>query len=76
MKLSRGWEDTILFFGRKRCTMTVYDSYRRKGQDAFEDGTFLLKCVLTIVNVRSLISGMIQNTIKYGERERERLKIF
>lgn len=61
----------ILFFDRKRC-MTVYDSNRRGRAFVGEDGTFSLKNVLTIVNVRSVISDMIPNTIKYGNR----LKIF
>lgn len=63
MRLLWGW-DMILFFDRKRCT-TVYDSNGREDR-AFvgEDGTFLLKNVLTIVNVRSVISYMIPNTNK------------
>lgn len=52
--------------------MTVYDSNRRGRAFVDEDGTFSLKNVLTIVNVRSVISDMILNTIKYGNR----LKIF
>lgn len=54
----------ILFFDRKRCT-TVYDSNGRDQVFVGEDGTFLLKNVLTTVNVRSVISDMIPNTIKY-----------
>lgn len=57
----------ILIFDRKRC-MTEYDSYGTKDRAflGLEGMSRSAGYVLMMVNVSSLISDMILNTIKHG----------